>query len=100
MSEQILTKSFLKKTTGLVLSFANAAWIYDKLQLFYLYHFTSVLFVVKIPDSVLIFNTMLGICGIIMGIAVFKGHLSPFKGLIIGFAIFIIGTLLMGFSTM
>lgn len=100
MKSEIQFKSFLAKFIGITIVFGNLYWTYYNLNLFYLYHFTSVLFVVKISDSVLIFNAILGISGIFIGIAVLKGHFVAVKWFMIDIGILIFGILLIGLNTM
>ena len=79
------------KAGGLII-IADLYWIYDHLQLYYEYHYTSLLHLFQLPDWVLFLNVILGIIGIFIGIAVIRNkmaikraNLINFGGLLIGF---------------
>ena len=80
--------------SGLVLILINAYWIYYNVHFYYLYHYTGILFLFKIPDWVLILNTTLGIVGIVIGISIIKQKLKARKGVIIDLALIISGILI------
>ncbi|PHN00715.1 hypothetical protein CRP01_40745 [Flavilitoribacter nigricans DSM 23189 = NBRC 102662] len=98
MKKQIQTKSYLSQFIGISIICLNIYWTYYHLNLFYLYHFTSLLFVVMVPDVILLFNGILGMCGVFIGIAVFRGYLSAVRWLLIDLAILFFGFILVFLS--
>lgn len=98
MNKLLWANSLLNKFVGIALIAGNLYWTYYHLNLFYLYHFTSLLFVVKVPDIILLFNGVLGICGVFIGIAIFRGYLPAIKWSIINFCILLAGFLLEAIS--
>ena len=99
MKNVVLPKEWRGKVIGIALMLINLCWVYYNFRLFYRYHYTSMLFLVKIPDQVLLLNLLLGICGVLIGLGVYKNTLGAIKWSLINGGVIIFGMLLEGFAT-
>lgn len=72
----------------------NSYWVWHHVRLFYLYHYTDVLFGFMIPDWALALYVFLGLIGIYLGIRILKNTLTIKKGLIINLSIFTLSILI------
>ena len=86
--------------TGLVILFINVYWIWDNLYLLYLYHYSSVLFLIMFPDWTLISNAVLGFIGIFIGIKMIRKKMKIKQGILIDLLILAIGSSLKMIMTM
>jgi len=77
------------KIIGLIVMCVNSLLVLDSLYWFYAYNFTNMLFLVMIPNKVLLINALLGIVGIIISTLLYKGK--------IGIKLFVIATLAIWF---
>ena len=81
--------------SGLIMIIVNLYWIWHSMHLWYLYHYTDILFVIMYPDWVLYFNSGLGLIGILIGIGIIKVKIKIKLGILIDIAILILGSLCM-----
>jgi len=79
---------------GIMLVFINLSWIWDNLYTLYLYHNTSMLFLIMFPDWVLITNAIIGLIGAGIGILIMKRKMTIKKAIIMNSLILLIGFLL------
>ena len=61
---------------GLIISILSFLWIIDNLHYMYMYHFTTVLFLFMFPTWVLVTNVLLGLIGLLTGIALIRQKLK------------------------
>jgi hypothetical protein len=71
----------------------NLWWIWFNGQLFYKYHYTSLLFIYMHPDWVLGLNIILAILGVFIGIKVLRRKMTERPALKIAFGILLLGFL-------
>lgn len=67
----------------------NLYWIWHSMHLWYLYHYTDILFLKMYPDWVLYFTSGLGLTGILIGFGIIKAKIKIKPGILIDLAIFI-----------
>ena len=77
--------------TGLIIIFINLYWIWDNLYLLYLYHYSSVLFLIMFPDWLLILNAIFGLIGVFIGSKVIRKKMKIQQGILIDLVILLIG---------
>jgi len=77
--------------TGLIILLINAYWIWNNLYLLYLYHYSSVLFLIMFPDWTLILNAVLGLIGTLIGIKVIRKKMKIKQGILTDLLILLIG---------
>jgi len=94
MESEIRRKIKWNIIVGLIIIIVNSLWIYCVINLLYVYYYSDILFFYRNPDWVLIFNSILGLIGILIGINVIIGQIGVKKGIIIDLIIFIAGNIL------
>ncbi len=52
---------------GVIILLINLCWIYFWAELFYEYHFTNILFLIMLPNWLLVLEMIIGILGILVG---------------------------------
>ena len=77
--------------TGLIITLINLYWIWYSLRLLYLYHYSNILFLIMIPDWLLILNSILGLVGIFIGLSIIRQKIMIKKGILIDLLIFLTG---------
>lgn len=65
------------------------------MHLWYLYHYTDILFVIMYPDWILYLNSGLGLIGILIGLGIIKLKIKIKLGILIDITILILGSLSM-----
>jgi len=68
------------RINGIIQIVISVGFIYFHGDLLYGYNFTSTLYLVMIPNWILIFNIAIGIVGLLIGLKTFKGKLKIWKG--------------------
>ena len=71
----------------------NLYWIWNSMHLWYLYHYTDILFFIMYPDWVLYLNAGLGLIGVLIGLGIIKFKIKIKLGILIDIGILILGSL-------
>lgn len=91
-------QQMINKITLLILSILSIAsglyWIWQNLHLLYLYHTSSLLFLIMYPDWVLIIQSIIGLLLILNGILIQRKRIRMSVGLIIIIGLYILATTL------
>src|SRR5690554_7379955 len=66
---------------GIILIVINMYWFWHNLELAYLYRYSSVLFVIMLPDWLLTLNIIFSLIGIFFGIKITRKQLEIRKGI-------------------
>ena len=82
------------KIIGLIILLINLLWTFIPLRFLYLYHFSSLLFLIMYPNWILITNLIIGVIGILIGILLLTRKMSIKSAMMIEFPILIVGLLL------
>ena len=90
-----MTKVKPNKIVGIICAVINLAWIIFFAYFFFAYRFCNMLWLVMIPDRILIFNMMIGIIGLYLSLLLFRERLKMKKFLIIEIFLFLIGFLIL-----
>lgn len=69
-------------------------WLWHNLELAYLYRYSSVLFVIMLPDWLLTLNIIFSLIGIFFGIKIARKQLEIKKGILMNFLIWFLGGIL------
>jgi len=77
---------------GFIVLIGNTLWLLRIIYTYYEYHFTDCLFLVMIPDWILILNSFFASSGIYLGVLIIKKRVNPIKWFLIdlGFTLFVI----------
>lgn len=57
---------------GILLIILNICWIYFQLRLLYNYNFGNILYLYKIPEWILVLNTICGLIGVLLAVRLIK----------------------------
>ena len=76
---------------GILLNVINISWIIFNLILLYQYHFTSIMFFYRVPDWVLILQTILCVINTLFAIKLIQNRVTISKGVIINVILLAIG---------
>ena len=82
------------KVLGLMITVFSSYWIWDNLHLIYLYNYTGILFLFMHPNWTLIFNAVLGLLGIGIGVQVLQAKIRFKLGFSISILIPVIGKII------
>ncbi len=74
-------KKLFPKVVGILIILLSLFWLYQNMNLYYLYHYTDVLFAFRYPNWVLFFQVFLGVFNIFIGFKIFLKTISFKKGL-------------------
>lgn len=85
-----MKKDKVNKILALVTMCINALLIFNALNLFYGYNFTSKLYLFMYPNWVLLVNSVLGIIGVFMSIMLYKKKVSIKLFLVITLALWLV----------
>lgn len=69
-------------------------WFWHNLELAYLYRYSSVLFVIMLPDWLLTLNIIFSLIGIFFGIKIARKQLEIRKGILMNLLIWLLGGIL------
>jgi len=69
-------------------------WFWHNLELAYLYRYSSVLFVIMLPDWLLTLNIIFSLIGIFFGIKITRKQLEIRKGILMNLLIWFLGGIL------
>jgi len=92
LNQEIDKKKLVPRIHGIIQIVISIVFIYFHAGLFYGYNFTNILYLVMIPNWILILNMLLGIIGIFIGVKTYKGTLKIWKGYAWLIAILILGS--------
>jgi len=84
-------KPYWNLIIGILIILLNLYWIYDNVNLYYLYHYTQIDFFIMIPDWVLLINTILGAIGIFIGARVILQKITIKKAIKIELVLILFG---------
>ena len=79
---------------GYIFLLVNVYWMYENIYLFYLYHYSGMLFSYMVPDWILISNTVLGVIGLVNAVRLIRGKANRKKAIALQVAIILIWVLL------
>ena len=91
-----MTKSrkIRNRIIGIILIVINMYWFWHNLELAYLYRYSSVLFLIMLPDWLLTLNIIFSLIGIFFGIKITRKQLEIRKGILINLLIWFLGGIL------
>lgn len=92
MNQEIDKKKLTPRIHGIIQIMTSIVFFYFHAELFYGYHFTSILYLFMVPDWILVLNMLLGIIGIFIGVNTYKSKLKIWKGYLWLIVIFILGS--------
>ena len=79
---------------GYIFLLVNVYWMYENIYLFYLYHYSGMLFSYMVPDWILISNTVLGVIGLVNAVRLIRGKANRKKATALQISIIVIWILL------
>lgn len=81
MIKDIFNQRLLQVVIGIMIIVLSIYWIWNSLNLLYLYHYTNILFFYIYPDWVLILYSILGLMSIYLGLKTAIGKHSIIRTL-------------------
>ncbi|HML64276.1 MAG TPA: hypothetical protein PKC55_05550 [Dysgonomonas sp.] len=82
---------------GILLIILNICWIYFQLRLLYNYNFGNILYLYKIPEWILVLNTICGLIGVLLAVRLIKDKISAWTVIPANFGLFCICILIESF---
>ena len=70
------------KITGIIIILLSVLWIYQNINLYYLYHYTDILFAFKYPNWVMFAQVILSVFSIIVGLKMYQLKIKLKKGML------------------
>lgn len=81
----------LRILSGLFVVLGNGWWLWRHADRWYQQHFTDILFIVMLPDWLLVFEMVIGLAGIFIGLGMIRNRIPLLKGVILATAILGLG---------
>ncbi len=94
MIESISRQSTRSRLNGVLLILLSSYWIYRNIEIIVEYEVSSVLHVFMIPGWVLIFESIIGLAGIVIGLSVYIGRWTIIRGYVTAIILWLSGLLL------
>jgi hypothetical protein len=82
------------KINGVILILLSSYWIYRNIKIIIDYEVSSVLYVFMIPGWVLIFESIIGLAGIVIGLSVYSGKWTIIRGYLTTVILWLAGQIL------
>jgi len=89
-----LRKRQIENNAGVAIILINSIWILRNVHFLYMYNFTSKLWLIMIPNKILIINTFLGLIGLLVGYKLKSSKLTLWQGIVLSVFLVIIGILI------
>jgi len=89
-----LDKTYWDLVAGVIIIIINLYWTWFYLHLWYLYHYTDILFLHMFPDWVLYLNSSFGFVGILIGTRLIRKKMKIKSAILTDFLILMIGGVL------
>lgn len=82
---------------GILLIILNICWIYFQLRLLYNYNFSDIVYLYKIPEWILVLNTICGLIGVLLAVRLIKDRISAWTAIPVNCGLFCICILIESF---
>jgi hypothetical protein len=92
--QEIDMNKLASKINGAIQILISFVFVFFHCELFYGYNFTNNLYLVMIPNWIIVVNILLGIVGIHTGLWIYRNKLKIWKGYVLQITILIFGSLL------